>query len=128
MNEYTEAEIREFNIKCAEFMWPDHHIDDLSDSHDMGVIVTNPKGGRMYFDFLEDANDRNKVIEKMINENYMFEFRNTTHGVLFQANKRVVAMDDSFESDNCYKIISAAFSKSMEAAQIKCISAVLEAL
>ena len=105
----TPEEQKEFNIKCAEFM--DYDVVGNNKEIAMIVIPSMPYGEPEFIEFnpYSDANDRNKVIEKM----------RISSWVLYNAGNWVWG---AFTHDDKYKVKD----KSMEAAQIACISKVLE--
>ena len=92
----------EFNRLCAEFMELvscGHRADGVEE-------FENDKGGSQSFTPYSDANDRNRVIEKMLKGGLICSMNYAPFSKLFSLN-------------NC-------FDKSMEAAQIACIEKVLE--
>ena len=102
----------EFNFSSAKYAFPELNIDLID-----GQVVCIEEDGRITlldWNPYHNANDRNKVIEKMlINTNYLDDI------------DKWIAENYSKE-DGC--LANGYVNESMEAAQIACITKVLEAL
>ena len=102
----NSEQIAEYNLACAKYMWPESDIGLMNgkvwgeDSN--GLIVSG-------FNPYHDANDRNKVLEKMkVNTTWNDDTS------LWWCDFNAVYISDPHYSDS-----------SMEAAQIACIASVL---
>lgn len=102
-------EDRDFNLKCAELLFDSRRLVQVEFSPKIFVYNMNDNTDYFSFNPLSDANDRNKVIEKM---RISTGFRN---GVPEKIQWAAYGLSIDLYADN-----------SMEAAQIKCIEAVLE--
>jgi len=101
----NSEKIAEFNRKCAEYMdWPFLDYDPES-----GAIYCGDLHSYAKYDPYHDANDRNKLIEKMGIETFC---------IVLNGNKAWTCGTDSFPKIYVDNI-------SMEAAQIACIASVL---
>lgn len=100
----SELNEREFNLKCAEYMG----LESVGLRADGVEEYLNDRGGSQPFNPYQDANDRNKVLEKM-------RIRTYYNPDLDEWTSMMIGIEVThFLSD-----------KSMESAQIQCILEVL---
>ena len=104
-------EDKELIKACAEFIYPDKHIDDLSDTYESGILVKFRSRAKLYYNPLTSGTQLNEIVEKM------------KLNVDFDHRCKVWRASSPFLDKGRYEIES---DKSRTTAIIECIRSVLE--